>query len=184
MKRRSPSKKKMKSSCDRAKAPTIPSQIVGTNRIIRGMWDPARRQPGIILAFFSIISHHCMFAWIIMSLVLPLGKPRDSCISKTIIPRLDVNIGAHTLELEPGFLNMPVLDAHGIDTTGNSHSSVCAKTHRKMRIPSENIFLTVYSQKNTHENIMTEKFICSVCSPSETIFLWVLHAHKNCVWPD
>ena len=39
-------------------------------------------------------------------------------------------------------------------------------------------------KKNTHRSMTTEKFYCSVRSPSETIFLWVLHAQKNCVSPD
>jgi hypothetical protein len=35
-------------------------------------------------------------------------------------------------------------------TTGNSNSSMCAKTHRKIRISSEKYF--------THKNIMIKKF--------------------------
>ena len=58
------------------------------------------------------------------------------------------------------------------------------KHTRKYESRQKNIFLTVYPQKNNHRNIMTEKFNCSVCSPSETIFLWVLHAQKNSDSPD
>ena len=58
------------------------------------------------------------------------------------------------------------------------------KQTKKCEYHQKNIFLTVYPQKNTHRNIMTEKFNCSVYSPSETISLWVLHPQKNCVSPD
>jgi len=58
------------------------------------------------------------------------------------------------------------------------------KPTEKFEYRQKNIFLTVYPQKNTHRNIMTEKSNFSVGSPSETIFLWVSHAQKNCVRPD
>ena len=53
------------------------------------------------------------------------------------------------------------------------------KPTEKFEYRQKNIFLTVYAQKNTHRNINF-----SVGSPSETIFLWVSHAQKNCVRPD
>ena len=57
---------------------------------------------------------------------------------------------------------------------------LCVRKHtEKYEYRQKNIFLTVYPQKNTHGNITTEKFNCSVCSPSKIIFLWVLHAQKN-----
>jgi len=58
------------------------------------------------------------------------------------------------------------------------------KPTEKCEYRQKNIFLTVYPQKNTHRNIMTEKSNFSVDSPSEIIFLWVLHAQKNYVRPD
>ena len=71
------------------------------------------------------------------------------------------------------------------DTLLESRFFLCVRKHtEKCEYCQKNIFLTVYLQKNTHGNIMTEKFNCSVCSPSETIFLWVLHGQKNYVSPD
>jgi len=59
------------------------------------------------------------------------------------------------------------------------------KPTEKYKYRQKNIFLTVYNrQKNTHRNIMTEKFNFSVGSPSEIIFLSVLHAQKKFVRSD
>jgi hypothetical protein len=55
-------------------------------------------------------------------------------------------------------------------------SCLCDNTQKNMN-PVRKI-LTVYPQKNTHRNIMTEG------SSLETIFLWVSHAQKNCFRPD
>jgi hypothetical protein len=53
-------------------------------------------------------------------------------------------------------------------TIGNSNSSVCKNTQKNTNTVRKIFFLTVYPQKNTHRNRMTEKFNCSVGSPSET----------------
>jgi len=58
------------------------------------------------------------------------------------------------------------------------------KHTEKYEYRQKNIFLTVYRQKNTHTNIMTEKLNFSVGSPSEIFFLSVLRAQKIFVRSD
>jgi len=73
----------------------------------------------------------------------------------------------------------------GLHTLLESLSFLCVrKPTEKFEYRQKNIFLTVYRQKITHRNRMTEKSTFSVGSPSEIIFLWVSHAQKNCVHPD
>jgi hypothetical protein len=69
-------------------------------------------------------------------------------------------------------------------TAGNSHSSVHAKTHRKMRIPSEKYFSNGERSENTHRNMMSEKLIFSVCSPSEKYFSVRSTLTEKCDSPD
>jgi hypothetical protein len=58
------------------------------------------------------------------------------------------------------------------------------KPTEKYEYPQKYIFLTVYSQKITHRNRITEKSKFSVSSPSEIIFLSGFHSQKNYTRPD
>ena len=70
----------------------------------------------------------------------------------------------------------PALVPVGVTTGILLFFCVCENTQKNANIMRKNIFLTVYPQKNTHRNIMTEKSNFSVGSPSKIIFLWVSHA--------
>jgi hypothetical protein len=54
----------------------------------------------------------------------------------------------------------------------------------KSEYAQKNIFLTVYRQKITHRNIMTEKSHFSMSSPLEIVFLSVRDLQKNYARPD
>jgi len=65
-------------------------------------------------------------------------------------------------------------------TTGNSHSSVRAKTHRKMRIPSEKYFSDgERSEKYTQKYDVRKIDIFCVFTVRKNIFLCVVHSQKN-----
>ena len=120
-------------------------------------------------------SRHLSWLWTVMSKLKPVAWPLDehSTVEKS---KNNIRLHGHV------WIKADCMPARSLL---ESRIVLCVRKHtEKCKYRQKNIFLTVYPQKNTHGNITTEKFNCSVCSPSEIIFVWVLHAQKNCVSPD
>ena len=94
--------------------------------------------------------------------------------------RNDIERGASCTNLSGSFWLvancLPLLETHILPCV--------RKRTEKCEYRQKNIFLTVNAQKNTHRNMMLEKLIFSVCSPSEKYFSVRSTLTEKCDSPD